>query len=138
MIILDTNVISELTRPVADLRVVDWFGHQDPTDLATTTTSEAEILGGLAVLPKGKRKDGLLYATTTMLDALGHGVFSFDRSAAQLYPLIVLQRRIMGLKTDFADGQIAAIARSRHAAVATRNTGDFMHCGIKIINPWIA
>jgi toxin FitB len=136
MIILDTNVISELTRPVADLRVVDWFGRQDPADLATTTTSEAEILAGLAVLPRGKRKDGLLYATTTMLDVLGHGVFSFDRSAAQLYPLIVLQRRAMGLQTDTADGQIAAIARSRLAIVATRNIKDFIHCGIDLINPW--
>lgn len=136
MIVLDTNVISELTRPVADLRVVDWFERQDTANLATTTISEAEILAGLALLPGGKRKDGLIYATTTMLDVLGHGVFSFDRSAAQLYPLIVLQRRAVGLKTDVVDGQIAAIARTQRAAVATRNIKDFLHCSIELINPW--
>ena len=136
MIVLDTNVISELTRPVSDSHVVDWFGRQDTADLATTTINEAEILAGLALLPMGKRKDGLIYATTTMLDVLGYGVFSFDRNAAQLYPLIVLQRRAMGLKTEVADGQIAAIARSHRAAIATRNIKDFTHCNIDIINPW--
>jgi predicted nucleic acid-binding protein len=136
MIVLDTSVISELTRPVADLRVVDWFGRQDPANLATTTTTEAEILAGLALLPGGKRKDGLIYATMTMLDVLGYGVFSFDRSAAQLYPLIILQRRAMGLKTDIADGQIAAITRSRRGAIATRNIKDFIHSSVDIINPW--
>jgi toxin FitB len=136
MIVLDTNVISELTRPVSDSHVVDWLGRQDTADLATTTISEAEILAGLALLPRGKRKDGLIYATTTMLDVLGYGVFSFDRDAAQLYPLVVLQRRAMGLKTDVADGQIAAIARSRRAVIATRNIKDFIHCSIDLINPW--
>lgn len=136
MIVLDTNVISEITRQLPDSRVMKWFGEQDPANLATTATNEAEILAGLAVLPQGKKKDGLIRSTTAMLGLLGCGIFPFDRNAAQIYPLIVLQRRVLGLATPVADCQVAAIARSHRAAVATRNTGDFVHSGIDIINPW--
>jgi predicted nucleic acid-binding protein len=136
MIVLDTNVISEITRLAPDSRVMDWYRKQDPADLATTATNEAEILAGLALLPQGRRKDGLIQASAAMLNNLGYGIFPFDRDAAQIYPLIVLQRRAMRLATEVADGQIAAIARSRGASIATRNISDFEHASVQLINPW--
>jgi predicted nucleic acid-binding protein len=137
MILLDTNVISEFTKPAPSPRVMAWFEAEDPSNLATTAISEAEVLAGLVIMPEGRRKDGLLRETEAMLNALGYRVFPFDRDAARVYPLVVLQRRAYRLPTDTADGQIAAIARVQGAAIATRNTADFEHCGIKLINPWI-
>ncbi len=136
MIVVDTNVLSEITRLAPDQRVMDWYGRQDPANLATTAINEAEVLTGLALLPQGKRRQGLHRGTVAVLESLKFRVFPFDRDAAQLYPLVVLQRRAVRLATEVADGQIAAIARSRGAAVATRNTTDFAHSGIDIINPW--
>jgi len=136
MIVLDTNVISEFTRPIPSPRVIAWFQAENPANLSTTTISEAEILAGLALLPEGKRKNALIREAQAVLNVLGSRVFPFDRAAAQIYPLVVLQRKAMGRTTDTADGQIAAIARVYGAAVATRNTPDFAHCGVEIIDPW--
>jgi predicted nucleic acid-binding protein len=138
MIVLDTNVISEFTRPVPSLRVVEWFRTQSPVGLSTTAINEAEVLAGLVLLPEGRRKEALIRETEAMLDVFGARVFSFDRDAARIYPLVILQRKALGLATDTADGQIVAIARAQGAAVATRNTADFEHCGVEIINPWTA
>jgi predicted nucleic acid-binding protein len=137
MIILDTNVISEFTKPAPSHNVMAWFENENPANLATTTISEAEVLAGLVVLPEGKRKAALLRETEAMMGILA-GILAFDRDAAQAYALVVLQRRAAGLLTDTADGQIAAIARAHGAAVATRNTADFAHCGVEVINPWNA
>ena len=138
MIVLDTNVISEFTRAEPSSRVTEWFLSQNPANLATTAITEAEILTGLALLPEGRRKSALIREAQSMLNAFAHRVFPFDRDAARIYPLGVLERKLLGLATDTADGQIAAIARVRRAAVATRNTVDFEHCGVEIINPWTA
>jgi hypothetical protein len=136
MIVLDTNVISEFTRPVPSPRVTQWFRTQDPADLSTTTINEAEVLAGLVLLPEGRRKEALIRQTVAMLDVFGARVFPFDRDAAKIYSLVVLQRKALGFATDTADGQIAAIARAQGAAVATRNTTHFEHCGVEVINPW--
>jgi len=138
MIVIDTNVISKITRPLPDPRVMDWYDRQNQAELATTAINEAEILVGLELLPHGRRRDGLFRGTMAKLESFGSQVFPFDRSAARIYPLIVLQRRAMRLATEVADGRIAAIARSRDAAVATRNTADIAHCGPTPINPWTA
>lgn len=136
MIVLDTNVISEFTRPTPDERVKAWFRTLGPEDFATTAINEAEVFAGLVQLPQGKRRDGLLQGAMTVMAAFGHRIFPFDRDAAQMYPLIVLQRRVMRLATGIADGQIAAIAKVHGATVATRNVNDFAYCGLDIINPW--
>jgi len=138
MIVLDTNVISEFTRPAPNLRVEAWLRGQSPASLATTTVTEAEIFGGLVVMPDGKRKTALIRETQNLLGVFGDRIFPFDRDAAQIYPLIVLQRKVLGHMTGTADGQIAAIARLHSAAVATRNTTHFAHCGIELVNPWTA
>jgi predicted nucleic acid-binding protein len=138
MIILDTNVISEFTRPVPSQTVMNWFQAEDPENFFTTTITEAEILAGLALLPDGKRKTAIWQEIEAMFGILVSRIFGFDRDAAQTYPLVILQRRASGFATDTADGQIAAIARAQGAAIATRNTADFAHCGVEIINPWTA
>jgi predicted nucleic acid-binding protein len=138
MIVLDTNVISEFTRPVPNLRVEAWLRGQSPANLATTTVTEAEIFGGLVVMPDGKRKTALIREAQTLLGVFADRIFPFDRDAAQIYPLIVLQRKVLGHTTAIADGQIAAIARLHGATIATRNTTHFADSGIELINPWTA
>ena len=138
MIILDTNVISELTRSLVSEPVAAWLAAQDPLELATTTVTEAELLVGIAMLPNGRRKTDLERETASFLDYLGARILPFDRDSAKLFSLVALQRRSARLATDLADGQIAAIARRHGATVATRNTADFEHSGIKLINPWTA
>src|ERR1700749_1453595 len=138
MIILDTNVISEFTRPVPSRQVMNWFQTENPANLSTTTITEAEILAGIALLPEGKRKTAILRETEAMLGILAPRIFDFNRKAAHAYAFITIQRKASGLATTPADSQIAAIARVHGAAVATRNTADFTHCGIKVIDPWTA
>jgi len=136
MIILDTNVISEFTRPTVSERVESWLAAQDPLELATTTVTEAELLAGIELMPNGRRKNDIERETVNFLNYLGPRVLPFDRDAAREYAAIVVMRRAARLKTDGADGQIAAIARLHGASVATRNIADFEHSGIKLINPW--
>jgi predicted nucleic acid-binding protein len=135
MIVLDTNVISELTRPIPSSRVLRWYESQD--DSYTTAITEAELLYGLELMPKGRRKQAMLEALNTVFkEALAGRILVFDSAAALLYADLTALRKRMGRPIKYADAQIAAIARSRGAAVATRNVADFEHCGIKVIDPW--
>ena len=137
MIILDTNVVSELMRPVPDAGVVDWVAGQAAFNLYLSTVSEAELRYGVEILPTGARRDRLLAEVEGMLreDFAGR-VLPFDSAAAQVYALIAAARRAEGRSINHADCQIAAIARSRGASVATRDKDDFEGSGIDVINPW--
>jgi len=137
MIILDTNVLSELMKPIGSTTVRNWAAGQPVTSLFTTTITQAEILYGIAILPEGKRKYELYQAATLMFaeDFAGR-VLPFDESAALAFANISAQRRVSGNPISQADAQIAAICYSRNAAIATRNVADFADCGIFIINPW--
>jgi predicted nucleic acid-binding protein len=136
MILLDTNLISELVKQVPSPQVAAWFIAQDPREIATTTVTEAELLYGLALLPAGRRKMELEREISALLATLGPRVLPFDRNAAQQFAEIAVRRRAARLPTDHSDGQIAAIARAHKAKLATRNVADFAHCGIVLINPW--
>lgn len=137
MIILDTNVISELLRPAPDQRVVDWLGACDGTQVYLTAITEAELRLGVAILPAGKRRDGLAEMIDQIIreDFAGR-VLPFDSLAATAFAAIAANRRAMGRPIAHADCQIAAIAQTTTATVATRNTPDFADCGIRLINPW--
>jgi predicted nucleic acid-binding protein len=137
MIVLDTNVVSELMRISPSLEVMDWWKGRLFSELFITTVTEAEVLLGIELLPKGKRRTGLESAAKTTFeeDFEGH-ILPFDSDAAREFARIVAARRELGRPMSQADAQIAAIARSRGAAVATRNTEDFEGCGIRIVNPW--
>jgi predicted nucleic acid-binding protein len=137
MIILDTNVISEMMRETPDERVVLWLGRQKSLHLAVTTITIAEIQRGLKRLPAGKRRKQL---ETSFADFIARGfqgrVLPFDEPAARIYGDACAQREAKGLHADALDLMIAAIAKGADASLATRNTVDFEHCGIKLINPW--
>jgi predicted nucleic acid-binding protein len=137
VIILDTNVVSELMKPAPAGRVVGWIAAQPASALYTTSITQAEILHGLALLPKGKRRNALESAAEAMLreDFAGR-ILPFGSDAAQAYGRIAADRRRAGLPISQFDAQIAAIARSAGAAIATRNVTDYDRCGVKIVNPW--
>ena len=137
MIILDTNVVSELMRSRPSFSVVDWVAGQAAPDLYLTTISEAELRYGVEITPADERRNGLLLEIEGMLqeDFAGR-ILPFDSPAAQAYALIAAARRAAGHPINHADCQIAAIARCRGAPVATRDATGFEGCGIEVINPW--
>ena len=137
MIVLDTNVVSELMRDNAHAEVLAWLDERPTRELFVTAVTEAEIRTGIAFLPEGKRRKGLGEAAEQVLDNLFAGrVLPFDSSAARAYAEIAAARRAAARPISQADGQIAAIAVSRGMAVATRNVSDFEGMGIDIIDPW--
>ena len=139
MIILDTNVLSEAMRPLPTAEVLRWLAAHPASRLFTTTITQAEILYGLELLPKGKRRAALQSAVEAMCEeGFADRILPFDSDAARVFPQIAASRRALGRPITQWDAQIAAIARSRGAALATRNTGDFEHCGITVLNPWSA
>ncbi len=137
MIVLDTNVLSELVRETPDARVVAWLDGKSVAEIATTAVTAAEMLYGVARLPTGRRKVELEQAVRAMIDEdFRDRVEPFDRQAAAMYALVVAGRDGLGRPISVADAQIAAICRARDAALATRNTKDFQDTGIELIDPW--
>ena len=137
MVLIDTNVVSELMRQTPAPAVMAWFAAQDSGALYLTAISEAELRTGVAILPAGRRRERLAVEVDAVVreDFAGR-VLPFDSAAARAYAVIVASRRSTGWPIPEADCQIAAIARARDAAVATRNAADFEHCGIAVIDPW--
>lgn len=139
MIVLDTNVLSELMRPRPAEAVAAWVAHQPLAQQFTTSVTQAEIGYGLALMSLGARRAALEAAVERMFseDFAGR-VLPFDSAAAHAYPAIVAARKRKGAPMAAFDAMIAAIARSRGAAVATRNVKDFEGCGVTVIDPWRA
>jgi predicted nucleic acid-binding protein len=138
VIILDTNVISELMKPEPSRKVFRWVSRQSPLELFTTTISQAEVLYGIALLPKGKRRNLLQAAAESMFaEDFRSRILAFDEDAARLFPEIVIARRSMGHPIAVLDAEIVAIARSRGSVVATRDTRGFGDCGVTVVNPWM-
>jgi predicted nucleic acid-binding protein len=137
MIILDTNVVSELVRPVPSAQVIHWISSQPPLLLYTTSITQAEIMYGMETLTKGKKKRALEAALAGMFDEDFRGrVLGFDSSCTKFFAEIAAARKTRGQPISQFDAQIAAIARSRKAILATHNIADFRECGLKLINPW--
>jgi hypothetical protein len=138
MIILDTNIISELMKcQKCSENVYNWTSQQPINNLFTTTITQAEILYGIAILPQGKRQNELQKAANLMFaeDFLGRILF-FDQKAAIAFAKIASIRRKNGQPISQADASIAAICYSNNAILATRNVKDFTDCNIIIVNPW--
>ena len=139
MIVLDTNVLSEMLRPEPDALVARWLGEQDGGGIWFTTVGEAELLYGLALLPPGRRRDALADAIEAILENDFRGrILAFDRPAALAHATIAAARRAAGRPIAHADCQIAAIARVHGATIATRTGRDFAGCGVDVIDPWTA
>lgn len=137
MIVLDTNVISEILKAAPHSAVLEWFARQASASIFTTTVTEAEILYGLRLLPNGRRRSELEAAILPIFsEDLQGRILPFDRDAADLYATIAVQRRLAGKPISQFDAQIAAIAISHGATLATRNVDDFAELPLQIVNPW--
>jgi predicted nucleic acid-binding protein len=136
MIIVDTNIASELMKPAPSEKVQAWIRGQSAQDLCTTAVTVAEIGYGIERLPDGRRKDDLRVAVAEVFGMFEEQVLPFDATAAEQYGLVVSHRDALGLPIEGFDAQIAAICRARGATLATRNVADFRETGVQVINPW--
>lgn len=137
MIVLDTNVLSELTRPVPEPKVLAWIEAQAMDQLFTTAISRGEMLYGVRILPAGRRRESLLREVEAIfsIDMAGR-VLPYDEAAADAHAEIAAGCRAQGRPGSQSDLMIAGIVHSRGAALATRNVRDFEGCGIALVDPW--
>ncbi|MGH6923005.1 MAG: type II toxin-antitoxin system VapC family toxin [Propylenella sp.] len=139
MIVLDSNVVSELMRAAPDPEVVVWLRLQPQSMLVVTTVTVAEVLYGVRRLPLGRRRSDL---ERRFQELMAHGfrdrLLSFDEAAADAYSNIMTNRRRIGRPIEILDAMIAGIALSRGAEVATRNVPHFLECGLRVVDPWAA
>ena len=137
MIVLDTNVLSELMRPAPSEAVERWVAAHPASSLFTTTITQSEILYGVALLPRGRKRSAIEEAVeATFEEDFAGRILPFDTAAARAFAAVAVERRKAGRPIGQLDAQIAAIAQSRSAAVATRNVSDFEGCGLIVHNPW--
>jgi predicted nucleic acid-binding protein len=137
VIILDTNVVSELMRPEPAAQVANWVRDRDRRELRTTAITVAEVRYGIARLPDGRRKQVLLAAADEVFSAFEDQVLPVDTAAAEHYAAIASSRERAGKPIAGFDALIAAVCRCQGATLATRNVSDFDGTGIEIINPWL-
>jgi predicted nucleic acid-binding protein len=137
MIVLDTNVISELWKAEPDANMLAWIDAQMVETLYLSTITVAELRFGLATMPEGKRRT--IYQDRLereVLPAFSGRVLSFDLDASQAYAELMARARAAGKAIGKADGYIAATASARGLMVATRDTSPFEAAGLNVINPW--
>jgi predicted nucleic acid-binding protein len=136
VIVVDTNVVSELMKVEPSAAVRGWVVAQDPHELRITAITEAEILYGIERLPKSRRRTALREGAMDIFSRFTEDVLPFDAAAATAYPEIVDHRDRQGAPISGYDAQIAAICRAHGARLATRNEKDFAGVGVELVNPW--
>jgi toxin FitB len=136
MIVLDTNVVSELMRPEPSPHVAAWVRRRDRRELRMASITLAEIRYGIARLPDGRRKQVLLDTADDIFRAFSEQVLPVDEAAAEHYSIVASARERAGRPISGFDALIAAVCRSRTAALATRHLTDFDGTGIEVVNPW--
>ncbi|MFP3944178.1 MAG: type II toxin-antitoxin system VapC family toxin [Alphaproteobacteria bacterium] len=137
MIILDTNVLSEFMRPRPHEAVMRWIEDFFPRDLYTTAITVAEIQRGICLLPDGHRRRLLADAARDVFELyMQDRILPFDSHAAEAFAEIAARQRNRAQSLKAFDAQIAGIARSNAAKLATRNVRDFQDCGVRVLNPW--
>ena len=137
MLVIDTNVASELMRPVPTPTVAAWIAERDAAEMYLTAISEAELRFGVAILPAGRRRNALEAALLRWLDlGFAERILPFESTAARAYAEIAAGRRQARRPIGEADCQIAAISRSRGAVLVTRNVRDFQGTGVEVVDPW--
>ena len=137
MILLDTNIVSEVMKTRPAEAVLTWLNAQKSEFLFISAVTVGEITYGLRILPLGKRRAGLSERFDRFIElAFDQRVLAYDEAAARKYGDLMGERRENGKPMNLADGQIAATARTHGLAVATRNTQDFEGCGLDVINPF--
>ncbi len=137
MIVLDTNVISELMRPEPHPRVFDWVAERPRGSLYTTSITHAEIFYGIEAMPAGRRRDALAAVARGIFEEEFAGrVLPFRDEAAGHFARLVDAHRRAGQPIEGFDALIAATTLAAGAEIATRDVGGFAGCGLTVINPW--
>ncbi|HEX4642334.1 MAG TPA: type II toxin-antitoxin system VapC family toxin [Candidatus Acidoferrales bacterium] len=137
MIILDTNVLSEMMRERPDRRVMAWLNRQPQTSVWITSVTILEIHFGLELLGAGNQRAQMTKALEALLvEDLGNRVAPFDTAAAQNAAILMASRRRAGRPVELRDTLIAGVALARHATIATRNSAHFEDLPIPVVNPW--
>jgi hypothetical protein len=138
MIILDSNVVSELMRPQPEQKVIAWLDMQPRASIWTTSVTVFEVRFGLQIMAAGKRRDVYTQGFENLLAGIDHRVASFDYEAAQHASALMASRKIQGRPRESRDTMIAGIVLSRHASLATRNVRDFDDIPATVVDPWTA
>ena len=137
MLLLDTNVLSELMRPAPDRRVLDWLRTQPLARIATTAVSVMEVRFGLARLPQGLRRASLEARFEEFLrNSVNDRILPLDRQAAEQAARVRTERAAIGCPIATEDAMIAGIGRSTNATIVSRDAGGFAHSGVAVVNPW--
>lgn len=137
MILLDTNVLSELMRPDVDVAVVAWLNRQPRLSVWISAISVFEIRLGLQSKPEGKKRDYLFAAFEDVRTrVIENRVVPFDAEAALEAAKLMSARSRRGFNVDLRDTMIAGIALSTQATLATRNTRHFDDLHVPVVNPW--
>ena len=137
MIVLDSNVVSELVRPSPNRSVVEWVDEHDSSELVITALTAAELRAGVALLPEGRRKDELgMRIESLLVETFAGYVLAFDVGSSAYYAEVLAVRTRGGRPITTFDAQIAAVCRQYDSVLATRNTTDFTDTGIQLVNPW--
>jgi len=137
LIVLDTNIISEVMRPKPNDAVLNWLNQQDSFQLYVSSISIAEIGYGLRILADVKRRSLLQFRFEQFIaQGFDSRILDFNHAAALQYAEIMASKRAQGSPMSFPDAQIAAIARTHHFKLATRNSKDFTNCDLELINPF--
>jgi hypothetical protein len=139
MIILDTNVISEIMLPRPDIHILSWLDRQSDASIWTTTVNIFEIRYGLQSMPEGKKRSALLDLFERWLTEVIQGrIASFDESAARQAADLNAVRKKIGRPVDTRDTMITGIVLASHATLATRNVKHFEEIAPSLVNPWEA
>jgi toxin FitB len=138
MIVLDTNVVSELMKETPDTAVWQWMRNNLGEEFRTTAITVAEIHDGIERMPTGRRRTQVRMAADAPFAAavVEDEILSFTAEAALAYSVVMRDRRRAGLPIGYLDAQIAAICLVEQATLATRNTQDFARTHVELVNPW--
>jgi len=136
VIVVDTNVVSELMKAEPSAVVREWLVGRDRDELRITAITVAEIRHGIERLPKGRRRTALRGTAVEVFSRFADDILAFDAAAAAVYAEIVGRRDRKGAPISAYDAQIAAICRVQGASLATRNVKDFTDVGVDLIDPW--
>lgn len=137
MIILDTDVLSDLMRPARDPAVVGWLDQQSRFSVWSTSITVLEIRFGIALLPFGARRTQLERAfERTVEEKIEERIVPFDTIAAEATAILMAERRQRGSPGELRDTMIAGITIARRATLATRNIRHFADLPVPVVNPW--
>lgn len=136
MIVLDTNIVSEMMKAAPNAKVHAWLNAQTAETLYLSSISIAELLFGVATLPAGKRRESLSQTIESLLTLFLDRVLPFDATSARCYANLAATARLNGRGFPTPDGYIAAIAVSKGFLVASRDVAPYQAAGLEVLNPF--